>query len=111
MLRLVPLLLLLALPAQAQEFIRLASFNIAEFGEGDHPTDDRDLDRIAEMLTDGDFDLIAIQEVGTVPGGATQITALVTRMNDLHTNDPEYFSAITPSSSAILSSWRMTFSG
>ena len=96
MLRLAPVLLFLSLPVHSQEFIRIASFNIAEFGEGSHPTDHRNLDFIADMLVDGDLDLIAVQEVGTVVGGATQVTALVTRMNALHPNDPDYFSAITP---------------
>ena len=72
MVRLIPVLLLLALPAQAQQFIRVASFNIAEFGEGSHPQNDRDLPFIADMLVNEDLDLIAVQEVGTVAGGATQ---------------------------------------
>lgn len=83
---------------QAQEYIRIASFNIAEFGEGDH-AETRELGEIAKMLVDNDLDLIAIQEVGVKEGGVAQVRALRGRMNRRRARrTPKYFSIVTPQS-------------
>ena len=79
----------------AQQHIRVASFNIADFGEGSHPAQ-RELDTIAQMLIDADLDLIAIQEVGTVTGGETQLEALRGEMNQrVGTGEPRFISWIS----------------
>lgn len=95
------LLLLLAVTSRtidASEYIRIASFNIAEFGEGDHP-DTRDIDAIAKMLVEHDLDLIAIQEVGVVDQSTKQIFKLRKAMNDqLSASQTKYFARVTPQS-------------
>ena len=81
-----------------QEFIRIASFNIAEFGEGNHP-ETRDLETIASLLVDNDLDLIAIQEVGVKETGAKQVYKLADKMNcALSSDTPRYVAAVTPQS-------------
>ena len=78
--------------AQAQTHIRIASFNIAELGEGNHLST-RDLDAIAEMLVDADLDLIAIQEVGTHDQAEQQFNNLLTAINNrVPETRPRYFS-------------------
>jgi endonuclease/exonuclease/phosphatase family metal-dependent hydrolase len=84
--------------AAADDHIRIGSFNIAEFGEGGHPQT-RDLDAIARMLVDARLDLVALQEVGTVPMGDTQVENLRQRMNArLAAGTPQYHALVTPRS-------------
>jgi endonuclease/exonuclease/phosphatase family metal-dependent hydrolase len=92
------LLLFVALPcgAQTPEFIKLASFNIAEFGEGSHPKT-RDLDYIASLLIQAELDLIAIQKVGVKKQAEDQLSRLVDLMNQKEdSGSPHYFFSITP---------------
>ncbi|MBU1700037.1 MAG: hypothetical protein KJ970_03300 [Candidatus Eisenbacteria bacterium] len=94
------IILVLVLPGWtfAAEYIRIASFNIAEFGEGNHPAT-RDLSAIAHMLVDNELDLIAVQEVGTIDVAEDQVAALTDTMNALTpVNEPDYFFVITPQS-------------
>ena len=82
--------------ATAVEFIRICSFNIAEFGEGSHPAT-RKLDTIADMLVTNDFDLVAIQEVGVGSIGADQVSKLREKMNALvSAGNPQFFYIVTP---------------
>ena len=62
--------------------IKVPSFNVAELGEGTHP-DTRDELAIAGMLVNLDLDLIAIQEVGTVLDGESQVQLITSYMNGL----------------------------
>jgi len=85
----------LSLSVTANEHIRVASFNIAEFGEGSHP-DTRDIPYIAELLTANDLDLIAIQELGVRDEADVQLNALVSAMNQqILSGEPHYFSFST----------------
>jgi len=94
----VTLLCLVSFDAAGLEFIRIASFNIAEFGEGRH-ADTRDLDAIADMLVDHDLDLIAIQEVGVAEKADRQVAKLTDLMNRRVGALPSVFSyCITPRS-------------
>jgi endonuclease/exonuclease/phosphatase family metal-dependent hydrolase len=77
------------------ESIRIASFNIAQFGEGTRPQH-RDLPAMATMLTGADLDLVCIQEVGTNTGGDGQVAALTAAMNNAATNSTQYFSDVLP---------------
>ena len=82
--------------AAGEEFIRIASFNIAEFGEGDHPTT-RDLSTISKMLVDNDLDLIAIQEVGVAEQALRQVMRLKDAMNNRRSAaQPKYFAWVSP---------------
>lgn len=84
-----------SLNISANEHIRIASFNIAEFGEGTHPQT-RDLPYIATMLTGADIDLVAIQELGVKDEAEIQLNALVAAMNQqVPSGDPQYFSFST----------------
>lgn len=90
------LLFFLAEFAHAQERIQIASFNIAEFGEGNHPQT-RDLDFIAKMLVGANLDLIAIQEVGVRQQAENQLDKLLAEMNqEQGSGEPRYFSYLTP---------------
>ncbi len=89
------LISLVPLYSHADEFIRVASFNIAEFGEGTHPQT-RDLDAIAAMLVNNQLDLIAVQEVGIKDQAENRLNALVGKMNSIASSGPKYFSYITP---------------
>jgi endonuclease/exonuclease/phosphatase family metal-dependent hydrolase len=81
---------------QAVEAIRIGSFNIAEFGEGNHPQT-RDVDFIAKMLVSAGLDLIAIEEVGTGTQAQDQLGRLLTEMNaEVAANQPQYFFFLTP---------------
>lgn len=71
---------LLPAAAFAAQFIRIASFNIAEFGEGDRPQQ-RDIPAIARMLAEHNLDLIALQEVGVKAVHATQVKILTEELN------------------------------
>lgn len=85
-----------AVQVVAEDYIRIASFNIAELGEGSHP-DTRDLDHIAKMLYDTKLDLIAIQEVGVKEAAESQLNALTQKLNaHLTGNQPRYFYMVTP---------------
>lgn len=93
---LIPFLAFTATSGIAEEYIKIASFNIAEFGESNHP-DTRDLDYIADLLRSQDLDLIALQEVGTVENGEKQVTKLVKKMNEkLNSGESHYFPFISP---------------
>lgn len=82
--------------APSAEFIKIASFNIAEFGEGNHPQH-RHLKFIAKMLVDSNLDLIAIQEVGVNTQAETQVNELVKEMNKkVSQGKPKYFGSVTP---------------
>lgn len=61
------------------DVIRLASFNIAEFGEGEHHKT-RDLESIASWMIESHIDLLAIQEVGVGREGAKQVEELAAGM-------------------------------
>lgn len=70
----------------APKYVKVATFNIAEFGEGDHP-DTRDELAIAKIPVKADLDLIAIPEGGTGDGGEAQVKAITAHMNDQFGND------------------------
>ena len=77
-----------------QGYLRLATFNIAELGEGSHP-DTRDEQAIAKMLVNLDLDLIAVQEVGTRQSGEDQVRAIVRHMNSLLSSGACVYSCLT----------------
>jgi len=80
---LILLLLISTGAARAQQgYVTVATFNIAELGEGSHP-DTRDELAIAGMLVNLDLDLVAIQEVGTRETGESQVQVISTYMNGL----------------------------
>lgn len=83
--------------AFSAEYIRVASFNIAELGEGGHSAT-RDWLAIAKMLADNKLDLIAIQEVGVGPQADEELALLVGKMNGCADGDPQYVYLITPQS-------------
>ncbi|HUU83009.1 MAG TPA: endonuclease/exonuclease/phosphatase family protein [Phycisphaerae bacterium] len=84
--------------ASCAEYIRVCSFNIAEFGEGDHHLT-RDLPFIAKMLYEADLDLIALQEVGVRPQGESQVAELRKELNKLvPAGEAKYFYVVTPQS-------------
>ncbi len=106
-------LLLLPSTGRAAESIKIASFNIAEFGEGDHLRT-RDLDYIAKMLVGANLDLIAIQEVGVKGQAEEQLTRLLEKINqEVPSGQPRYFSYVTPVSGdercAVTSSFKKSF--
>lgn len=83
------------IPAEAnKDFIKVATFNIAELGEGSHP-DTRDELAIAGMLVNLDLDLIAIQEVGTKDTGENQVQLITSHMNGLLGPDTPRYNCIT----------------
>ena len=82
----------------AEEYIRICSFNIAEFGEGNHPKT-RNIDSIAKMITDEKIDLLVIEEVGTKLEAEKQVEKLCEIMNTLtFGTESKYYPFITPQS-------------
>ncbi|MFC1569791.1 endonuclease/exonuclease/phosphatase family protein [bacterium] len=80
----------------SQEYIKIASFNIAQFGEG-NLHERRKLDDISDMLVEAELDLIAIQEVGVSAKADSQVIRLVRNMNEkLNDDHIEYFYNISP---------------
>ena len=77
-------------------YLKLATFNIAELGEGSHP-DTRDERAIAKMLVNLDLDLIAVQEVGTSQRGADQVWTIVNHMNALQGPSTPSYTCMTTS--------------
>ena len=89
--------LFLPFSAISAEYIKIAGFNIAEFGEGGHPATRR-LDYIADLLIDNGLHLIAIQEVGVKAQADSQVVCLVRIMNQKVGTGSKYYSYITPQS-------------
>lgn len=83
--------------AFSAEYIRVASFNIAELGEGSHH-ETRDWPFIAKMLTDARLDLIAIEEVGVGQQAETEMACLTDAMNACCAESADYFYMTTPQS-------------
>ena len=72
--------LFLPFSAISAEYIKIAGFNIAEFGEGGYPGTRR-LEYIADLLVDNGLHLIAIQEVGVKVQADSQVVRLVRIVN------------------------------
>lgn len=92
------LFLLTPYKGNTAEYIRIASFNIAEFGEGSH-AQERDLTAIAHILYDNKLDLIAIEEVGVSAEASSQVKHLTDHLNKIRTNHTsKYYFFVTPPS-------------
>ena len=77
-----------------RDYIKVATFNIAELGEGTRP-EARDELAIAGMLVNLDLDLIAIQEVATKERGQSQIQLMTSQMNGLLGPDACHYNCLT----------------
>lgn len=79
-----------------QEYIRIASFNIADFGEP-VPSENRDLKAIANILVGNQLDLIALEEIGTQPEAENELKTLIREMNRSASGSSKYYKYyITP---------------
>jgi len=87
----------LSASAFSAEYIRVATFNIAELGEGNH-AETRDWDFIAGMLTQARLDLIAIEEVGVGPQADAEMACLTEKMNQCGSGSTKYYYMTTPQS-------------
>lgn len=68
-----------AVAAPAPQYIRVATFNIAQFGGGDEH--ERSLVGLVNILLAADADLVCIQEVAPDPPGQEQVARLVRLLN------------------------------